>query len=50
MFSLVSWPMLLVLFVFSLRYPRRVFRREPDLVPYVDAAESRTPAPVAPAG
>jgi len=48
--SLVSWPMLLVLFVFSLRYPRRVFRREPDLVPYVDAAESRTPAPVAPAG
>jgi intracellular septation protein A len=37
--SIVSWPILLGLFVFSLRYPRRVFRREPDLVPYVEAAE-----------
>jgi intracellular septation protein A len=39
--SIVSWPILLGLFVFSLRYPRRVFRREPDLVPYVEAAERR---------
>ena len=38
--SAVSWPMLIVLFVISLRYPRRVFRRVPELVPYVDAAES----------
>jgi hypothetical protein len=43
--SAVTWPMLLLLFVFSLRYPLRVFRREPDLVPYVEAAES--PVPVA---
>jgi hypothetical protein len=39
--SAVSWPMLLLLFVISLRYPRRVFRRVPELAPYVDAAESR---------
>ncbi len=36
----------LALFVFSLRYPRQVFRTEPDLLPYVEAAE----APVAVAG
>jgi len=48
--SLVSWPLLVLLFVFSLRYPRQVFRREPDLVPYVDAAESRVPPAVAPVG
>jgi hypothetical protein len=39
--SAVSWPMLLLLFVISLRYPRRVFRRVPELAPYVDAAEAR---------
>lgn len=38
--SAISWPVLIGLFVFSLRYPRRAFRREPDLVPYVDAAEA----------
>ena len=38
--------MLLVLFVVSLRYPRRVFRRVPELLPYVDAAESRGPSRV----
>lgn len=38
--SAVSWPMLIVLFVISLRYPRTVFRRVPELAPYVDAAES----------
>jgi hypothetical protein len=48
--SAVSWPMLLLLFVFSLRYPLRVFRREPELVPYVEAAESRAPVAVAAAG
>jgi intracellular septation protein A len=37
--ALISWPCLLALFVFSLRYPRRVFRREPELLPYVEAAE-----------
>jgi len=45
--SIISWPLLLGLFVFSLRYPRRVFRREPDLVPYVEAAERPRPVPVA---
>jgi len=44
--SIISWPLLLGLFVFSLRYPRRVFRREPDLVPYVEAAERPRPVPV----
>jgi intracellular septation protein A len=48
--SLVSWPMLVALFVFSLRYPRRVFRQEPDLVPYVEAAESPVPASAASVG
>ena len=43
--SIISWPLLLGLFVFSLRYPRRVFRREPDLVPYVEAAERPRPVP-----
>jgi intracellular septation protein A len=42
--SVVSWPILLGLFVFSLRYPRRVFRRVPELLPYVEAAEGRVPA------
>ena len=42
--SAISWPMLLVLFVISLRYPQRVFRRVPELVPYVEAAESRPAA------
>jgi intracellular septation protein A len=37
--SVISWPFLLALFVFSLRYPRRVFRTEPDLRPYVEASE-----------
>lgn len=37
--SVISWPVLLALFVFSLRYPRRVFRREPALLPYVEASE-----------
>jgi intracellular septation protein A len=46
--SVVSWPVLLGLFVFSLRYPRRVFRRVPELRPYVEAAERRpTLAPAA---
>ena len=40
--SAISWPMLVVLFVISLRYPRRVFRRVPELEPYVEASESRT--------
>lgn len=43
--SAISWPMLVVLFVVSLRYPPRVFRRVPELVPYVDAAESRRSNP-----
>ena len=43
--SAISWPLLLVLFVISLRYPRRVFRRVPELVPYVDAAESPNARP-----
>jgi hypothetical protein len=46
--TVISWPVLLVLFVFSLRYPRRVFRRVPALAPYVEASEGRTrsvPAP-----
>jgi hypothetical protein len=42
--SAVSWSMLLVLFAVSLRYPRRVFRRVPELVPYVDASEARPPS------
>ena len=42
--SVVSWPLLLGLFVFSLRYPRRVFRREPELLPYVEAAEGQLKA------
>ncbi len=37
--SLVGPPVLVGLFVLSLRYPRRAFRREPELRPWVDAAE-----------
>jgi len=39
--SLIAWPFLLALFVISLRYPRQVFRREPDLLPYVEASEGK---------
>lgn len=42
-------PVLVGLFVLSLRYPRRAFRREPDLRPWVDAAEAARGRPVAPA-
>lgn len=45
--SVIAWPMLVGLFVISLRYPRRVFRRVPELLPYVEAAEGRPPAQVA---
>jgi intracellular septation protein A len=42
--SFVTWPLTLGLFVFSLRYPRKAFAREPDLQEMVAAAESaRTP-------
>ena len=44
--SAISWPLLLLLFVISLRYPPRVFRRVPELVPFVEAAESGTPSVV----
>ena len=33
------WPIVLVLFVVSLRYPRTAFAREPDLAAFVQAAE-----------
>lgn len=45
--SVIAWPMLIGLFVISLRYPRRVFRRVPELLPYVEAAEGRLPGKVA---
>ncbi len=35
-----GWPTTVGLFAFSLQYPRRVFRREPELEPYVSAAEA----------
>ena len=43
--SVVSWPLLVALFVFSLRYPRRVFRREPALAAYVEASERKQETP-----
>ena len=38
--SVVDWPVALALFAVSLRYPVRVFRREPELAPLVAAAEA----------
>lgn len=36
----ISWPPMIALFVFSLRYPRRVFKRVPELAPLVERAEA----------
>jgi intracellular septation protein A len=38
--ALVSWPLTAVMFVVSLRYPRRAFEREPDLADRVAAARA----------
>lgn len=43
----IGFPIVIGLFVFSLRYPRAVFRREPDLLPYVEASETPAAAPAA---
>ena len=39
--SLVVWPLGIGLFVYSLRYPRKAFAREPDLAARAAAAEAR---------
>lgn len=41
--SLVSWPLGIALFVYSLRYPRTAFAREPDLADRVATAEALLP-------
>lgn len=38
--SVVSWPLSVALFIYSLRYPRQAFAREPELAPWVEAAEA----------
>ena len=38
--SLVSWPATAAMFVFSLRYPRRAFSREPDVAARIAAAQA----------
>lgn len=43
--SFVMWPLSLGLFVYSLRYPRIVFAREPDLQDQVAAAQSAPALP-----
>lgn len=37
---LISWPPMIALFVFSLRYPRTAFKRVPELAPYIERAEA----------
>jgi uncharacterized membrane protein len=37
---LISWPPMIALFVFSLRYPRIAFKRVPELAPYIEHAEA----------
>lgn len=39
--SLVAWPLGIGLFVYSLRYPRKAFAREPDLAERVATAEAK---------
>ena len=39
--SLVSWPLTAALFVWSLRYPRIAFSREPDLAERIEAATAQ---------
>ncbi len=41
--SLVSWPLGIALFVYSLRYPRKAFARGPDLADRVATAEALLP-------
>lgn len=38
--SLVSWPLGIALFVYSLRYPRKAFAQQPDLAELAAAAEA----------
>ncbi|HZT66210.1 MAG TPA: VC0807 family protein [Acidimicrobiales bacterium] len=39
--AVVTWPLLVGLFAFSLRYPRRALGRDPELAPVVAAVEAK---------